>query len=268
MRLEVCGKSDVGLKRERNEDSFLANRRLNLYMVADGMGGHMGGGIASRLAVQSVEETMTRLMEAPDVPPTDHPGLQPGDFKGFLQYALGVASRRIFEKASHEAKLQGMGTTSVLVFFRKNKIYIANVGDSRAYRIRQGKLEQMTVDHSLVGEQLRAGILKPKEAKEHRLKNIITRSVGFQEEVEVDCEARGAKEDDFYLLCSDGLYNLVEEEEILDVVTHQNLKTACSQLIDIANSRGGDDNVTVVIVRVVSLEGDEGEAEEESTLQC
>lgn len=258
MRLEYFGKTDVGRKREKNEDSLLLNGKLNLYMVADGMGGHVGGGFASRLAVQTVEEAV--IQSRPE-------SLEPEDCKALLQHAVGMASRRIFEKAASEVNLQGMGTTAVALFFRKNKVYIGNVGDSRAYRIRSNKLEQMTVDHSLVGEQLRAGILKPKEAKEHRLKNIITRSVGFQSNVEVDSEVRMAKPGDFYLLCSDGLYNLVEDEEMLDVVTHQNLQNACQQLIDIANSRGGDDNITVVLVKVISLEEEEI-GEEESTLQC
>jgi protein phosphatase len=157
----------------------------------------------------------------------------------------------------------------MVMLFRDNRVYIANVGDSRGYRIRRNKMEQMTTDHSLVGEQIRAGMIRPKEAKEHRLKNIITRSVGFQEAVEVDVEARAVKAGDIYLLCSDGLYNMVEDDEILDVFLHHDLKEGTKHLVDIANSRGGDDNITLVLAKVVSLEKQEdGPEDEESTLQC
>lgn len=268
MQIEYYGKTDVGKKREKNEDSFLTDEKLQLYVVADGMGGHLGGGYASKMAVETVEETLQELDEDPNatLQETTIP-LKPGDFKGYLQHALMTASRRIYEKSVKDKKLQGMGTTCVVLTFRNNRAYIANVGDSRGYFFRNGKLTQVTADHSLVAEQIRAGILKPEEAKEHRLKNVITRSVGFQNDVEVDTKAQEVKEGDTFLLCSDGLYNLVEDTEISDIVSHNSLKDACSHLIDIANSRGGDDNITVVIAKVIELNKRGEEEEEEETQQ-
>ena len=270
MAIESFGTSDVGCKREKNEDSFLINEELQLYMVADGMGGHVGGEYASRLAVSTIEEAVVQLNEDPNVTLQDDFEMRPGDFKAWLKYAILMASKKIFEKAAEDSALHGMGTTAVVQLFRKNRVYIANVGDSRGYRIRGNKLDQVTTDHSLVGEQIRAGLIKPKEAKEHRLKNIITRSVGFQEDVEVDIEARAIKEGDIYLLCSDGLYNMVDNDEILDVLIHHDLRESSKHLIDIANSRGGDDNITLVLTKIISLDHDDfkGKEDEESTLQC
>lgn len=269
MRISSFGLSDVGCKREKNEDSFLVDDALQLYVIADGMGGHVGGEFASRLAVDTIQSAINQLNADPDATLQDPVAIavKPNDFKTWLQYSILLASHRIFEKATEDTSLQGMGTTAAAFLFRNNRVYVANVGDSRGYRIRGNKIEQLTTDHSLVGEQIRAGIIKPKEAKEHRLRNIITRSVGFQSEVEVDAEARAIKDGDVYLLCSDGLYNLVEDNEIMDVLTHQGLEAAGHHLIDIAKARGGDDNITLVLVKVDSLQNNPNE-DEESTMQC
>lgn len=264
MQIESFGLSDVGRKREKNEDNFLVDSQLDLYMVADGMGGHVGGEFASKMAVEIIRTVLFELTRDPEATLQESAEIKPGDYKSYLQFAISQASAKIFERACKETKLQGMGTTSVVLVFRNNKAFVANVGDSRAYRIRKGKIEQLTLDHSLVGEQIRAGMIQTRDAKDHRLKNIITRSVGFQEEVEADIEAKAVKEGDIFLLCTDGLYNLVEDEEMLDVTNHHDLKSACQHLIDIANARGGDDNVTVILNKVVSLES---ESEEESTIK-
>ena len=264
MQIENSGQSDVGRKREKNEDSFFMNKELELYVVADGMGGHVGGELASKLAVETINEVVSELLRDPEATLPESTEIKMGDYKSYLQFAISQASFKIFDKAAKDSKLQGMGTTAIITLFQHNKIYVANVGDSRVYRVRKGRIEQLTTDHSLVGEQVRAGMIKPQEAKDHRLKNIITRSVGFQEDVEADAEAKALKKDDIFLMCSDGLYNLVEDEEMLDIVTHHTLKEGCQHLIDIANSRGGDDNITVILTRAVALDEEE---EEESTMK-
>lgn len=251
--------SDVGQKRNRNEDSYLMNEGLQLYIVADGMGGHVGGDLASRLAVETIEETIKKLTAKPNVASQSSEEVKPGEFKTHLAYAIKMASRKIFEKALQDSKLQGMGTTTVVLLLRKNKAFLANVGDSRGYRIRGEKIEQLTTDHSLVEEQVRAGVLLPEEAKQHRYKNVITRSVGFQDEVDVDTQAKVIKANDIFVLCSDGLYNQLEAEEMLDVISHHDLQESCQHLVDIANSRGGDDNITVILVKVLSIKGEEEE---------
>lgn len=267
MRVEYAGVTDVGCKRTKNEDSLITDEKLNLFMVADGMGGHSAGEFASRMAVQTVLEIIQELTDDPDATLQNTTSIRPGDFKAYLRYAITQASQKIYEKATEDSSMQGMGTTAVVCLFRKNRVFIANVGDSRGYRIRNKKIEQVTEDHSLVAEQIRAGILRPSEAKEHRLKNIITRSVGFQEIVDVDCEAKSAKVGDIYLLCSDGLYNMMEDDEILGVVSQQPLQDAAAHLIDIAKTRGGDDNITLVLAKIGALDDGDPDEDEESTLQ-
>src|SRR5262249_49611609 len=150
--------------------------------------------------------------------------------------------------------LRGMGTTAVALLIHDNKGFIAHVGDSRAYLVRNGEIRQLTADHSLVAEQLRAGFITEEELKHHKFKNIITRSVGFQNEVEIDLLVRDLEAGDHLLLCSDGLSNLVDDQDIHKIVTKNQPKEACKKLIDLANKHGGDDNITVV---VASIEGSE-----------
>lgn len=266
MKIRSFGLSDVGRRREKNEDSFMQNEKLGLYTVADGMGGHLGGDFASRLATETIEGTILSLEQDPEMTLQEGGGsVRAGEYQSYLRYAISVASRRIFEKANSEAVLHGMGTTTVTLLFRNNKVYIANVGDSRAYRIRGEAISQITKDHSLVGEQFRAGMLSEEDARAHRLKNIITKSVGFQGEVDADIDIRVVREGDRFLLCTDGLSNMVRDEEIRDIVTTNDLEPACRKLIDIANERGGDDNITALLVEVESLDDerkDRGPSEE------
>ncbi|MBT3181667.1 MAG: Stp1/IreP family PP2C-type Ser/Thr phosphatase [Deltaproteobacteria bacterium] len=271
MKVKSFGISDVGKRREKNEDSFLANQEHMLFAVADGMGGHLGGDIASKLAAETIGEVISSLETDPDM--TLQEGgisVKPGEFQSYLRYAIRLASKRIFEKADGDASLRGMGTTTVALLLRNDKAYIANVGDSRVYRIRGNQILQITKDHSLVAEQMRAGILSEKDARVHRFRNIITRSVGFQEDVEADVDIRVVREGDRFVLCSDGLSNMIRDDEIRDVIANTDVEPGCTRLIDIANERGGDDNITVVAVEVVSVEGDgevcddEGDDEDES----
>ncbi|MFA4974583.1 MAG: Stp1/IreP family PP2C-type Ser/Thr phosphatase [bacterium] len=259
MLIRSFGISDVGKRREKNEDNYLVHDGLRLYAVADGMGGHLGGDIASGLAISTIEEVVSSLEQDPDTTLQEGVNLKQGEYQGYLRYAVSLSSKRIFDKAKEESSLRGMGTTTVAVLFRDNKAYIANVGDSRAYRIRSDEILQVTKDHSLVGEQMRAGIMTEEEARGSRLKNIITRSVGFQENVDADVEIRVVQKGDRYLLCSDGLSNLLGDKEIRDIVATNDLETACRRLIDIANDRGGEDNITVVIAEVDSLDGSTGQ---------
>lgn len=259
MRIRIFGLTDVGKRRERNEDSYLVNEDMNLAVVADGMGGHLGGEYASKLAVKVVEEILGELESDPELTLQEGAHFKAGDYTSYLRYAVQQASQNIYEKATNDATLKGMGTTTVVALFRNNKVYIANVGDSRGYRVRNGQIQQITKDHSLVGEQIRAGIISEDDARAHRLKNIITRSVGFQEEVDTDVDIRVLRVGDTFIMCSDGLSNMIEDEEICTVVQDNDLEEACQHLIDIANERGGDDNITVVLARVDGLDDDDSE---------
>lgn len=249
MQIKCFGLTDIGRKRGRNEDSFLVNQDLGLYVVADGMGGHSGGEFASRFAVSTVEEVLQSMNMDPEATVISGVNEDGTNFGDRLRYAIEVASQKIYDQALYEPELKGMGTTVTAVIVDENKACIANVGDSRVYHIRGNDISQVTEDHSLVSEQIKAGILTEEEAKKHKLKNIITRSVGYQEEVEADLFYLDLEPGDSLVMCTDGLTNLVEDSFIYDTVKKSsgNLEQACKVLVSEANEKGGDDNITVIV---------------------
>ena len=223
MRITSCGMTDVGVKRTNNEDNYLINDELGLFVVCDGMGGHAGGEFASAIAVNTVEEVLTNFE---------------------------AHAERIFEKAQEETEYRGMGTTCITLLMDGGNAFLGHVGDSRAYVVREGRIEQLTEDHSLVNEKIKAGLLTPDQARGHKLKNIITRSLGYTEDVEIDVQVRALRRGDHYVMCSDGLSNLIETGEIGEIVLDGSPQEVARRLIELACARGGDDNVTVVIARV------------------
>jgi protein phosphatase len=257
MKITSCGITDVGQKRQNNEDNFLINDECNLYVVADGMGGHVGGEFASQIAVTTIEEVIQNVEVDPEATRPDWGALGSNiAIAGEkLKYAIRLAGKRIFDRTNDEPELRGMGTTTVAMLFDHNRVFLAHVGDSRAYLIRAGTVAQVTEDHSLVNEQIRLGLITREAARNHKLKNIITRSVGYQEDVEIDTIVRPVEKADRFVLCSDGLSNLVEESEILEIVgSNISAEAAAQKLIDLANGRGGDDNITLIIAQVDELE--------------
>lgn len=240
MVFEVWGQTDVGLKREINQDSILVDKNLSLFIVADGMGGHKGGEVASAMAVETVQEVVEQqLSTSGSVSPRD-----------ILKNAFREASKRIYLKSTREnPELMGMGTTMVLALAYKNKIYIANVGDSRAYLFQDNNLWQITEDHSLVNEQIRAGIIDPNDPESMVGRNVITRSVGFEEEVTVDILEREVVSGELFLLCSDGLCGLVSNERIAEICRKNSPQQIVSIGIEAAKSAGGDDNISVVVFK-------------------
>lgn len=240
MKFEIWAKTDVGLKREINQDTILVDPELNLFIVADGMGGHKGGEVASALAVETVQEIVKdRLQGASRINPAE-----------VLAEAYRASSRRIHEKSTRQnPELMGMGTTMVSLLAYKEKIYIANVGDSRAYLFRDPYLWQLTEDHSLINEQIKAGIINESEAPNVIGRNVITRSVGYESEVLVDLLVREFQSGEFYLLCSDGLSGLVPDFRIAQICHEIKPKDIVSKCIEKAKSAGGDDNVSVVYIQ-------------------
>ena len=241
-RLVYGAGTDVGLRREENQDSFGIVERpgFRLFIVADGMGGVKGGGIASNLAVQTVREKLGACEKIGQIEIVD---------------ALEAANSAILQRGGAEDGTQGMGTTFVGVAFVASGMFVVNVGDSRAYRIRKGAIDQLTEDHTLVRELIRTGAISPDQAENHPVSHMLTRSLGPAVDVSVDCDFLADVDDgDLFLLCSDGLYNLVHDAEMLDLVNNNSLDEAIQKLIDLANSRGGTDNITVMLVRV----GDSG----------
>jgi PPM family protein phosphatase len=238
----------VGRKRDHNEDSFLIDDELQLYVVADGMGGHAGGGTASRIAVETIDQKLRELRAAEPVP-TGPRNLQDSPVPETIRGAVEQACLAIYARAQEDPELAGMGTTVISLLLDDTYAFFAHVGDSRAYLVRGDLIQQISEDHSLVNEQIKAGMITPEEARHSRYRNIITRSVGFEEEVQVDVMGLLAEPGDTFILCSDGLANMLEDTEILETVRVQPLEKVPATLIALANERGGDDNITVVAVR-------------------
>jgi serine/threonine protein phosphatase PrpC len=250
LQIVARGETDVGQKRDHNEDSFVVDEDLGLYVVADGMGGHAGGGTASRLAVESIQARMWKARAAQPDLFKKLGTLEESPLREVLRDAVEGACRDIFRAAQGDPALAGMGTTVTAVAMAGPNTFVAHVGDSRCYLARAGRIHQISEDHSLVNEQLKAGAITPDEARHSRLRNIITRSVGFEADVTVDLMGLEAEPGDRLVLCCDGLSNMVEDEEIRDVVEKTPVEQAPRRLIEIANERGGDDNITVIVVHV------------------
>lgn len=246
-----AGLTDVGRKRSHNEDSYLIDEELQLFVVADGMGGHAGGGTASRIAVETIDKELRGVRNSPTSPFKAETSLQDSPLPDFLRAAVEKACFEIYRAAQEDPRLAGMGTTVITLCVQHQHAMFAHVGDSRAYLVRGDLIQQISEDHSLVNEQIKAGMITPDEARHSRYKNIITRSVGFEEEVQVDVMGIMLELNDSFILCSDGLANLVEDREIREIISTSELKDAPKKLVDLANERGGDDNITVIVVRAV-----------------
>ena len=249
LKAASAGLTDVGRKRDHNEDSFLIDDELQLYVVADGMGGHAGGGTASRIAVETIDKKL-RDLRASTPEKASPTNLQDSAVPETIRSAVEQACLAIFAKAQEDPELAGMGTTVISLMLDDAHAFFAHVGDSRAYLVRGDLIQQISEDHSLVNEQIKAGMITPEEARHSRYRNIITRSVGFEEEVQVDVMGLLAEAGDTFVLCSEGLANMLEDSEILETVRSLPLGEIPGKLIEMANERGGDDNITVVAVRV------------------
>jgi protein phosphatase len=252
MRAVAAGISDVGLQRDHNEDSFAILNDQELYVVADGMGGHRAGDVASRLATDAIVEFF-RATASEDVTWPFHFDSRLSEEENRLLTGIRIANRQILERSARSRECHGMGTTVVGALFSplKKKMYIGHVGDSRAYRVRQSKITQLTRDHSLVNDYLLAMPELTEEQKSELPKNVITRALGMQDHVTVDLQSVDAEIGDLFVLCSDGLSGMIGDEEILDIANSgPDLQDACRRLVALANEHGGEDNITAVIVRI------------------
>jgi len=259
MRLTSLGQTDVGQKRDNNEDSYLIREDLGLFVVADGMGGHAGGETASRIAVETIAANIEESRQNGTDPLTEIVPMEEARLADAMRESVEAACYAIFQKAKVEPHLAGMGTTvSAMVVKPSAKegvvdAYFGHVGDSRIYLVRGDLIQQVSEDHSLVAEQIRAGVLTEEEARNSRFKNIITRSVGFEEDVLVDVMGLWAEPGDVFVMCSDGLSNFLVDPEYFKLVREHSgdaIENLPQAFIDLANSRGGDDNITVIVVRV------------------
>lgn len=252
VEIEVASRTDVGQVRSANEDSCDTFERADgtrLLIVADGMGGHQGGATASQMAVATVSDLFTNDS-------SNH-------IEALIENAIIRANERIFELAQNDPTLEGMGTTVVAFLLDSNgQGFVAHVGDSRAYRYRLGQLEPLTVDHSVVAEMHRRGLISADEAAVHPRRNEILRSVGVLAEVEVEVAKVEVAPGDRFLLCSDGLTGVVSDEEIATVVQAESAGTAVETLIQMANDRGGPDNISV---QILAIPPDQSEGDPEAT---
>lgn len=240
MLISAWGLTDVGLKRSNNQDSILLDSANHLYVVADGMGGHKGGEVASQMAVEVAQTILKRDIGIADLSPRD-----------LIAKIYQEATAQIHHRSSVVSpELSGMGTTMVMAFLYNGKVYVGNVGDSRAYLLHRGSLWPMTDDHSLVNEQLRSGLIREEDLSTISGKNVITRSVGFEPEVVPDIFEREVQEGEAILLCSDGLCGLVNDQKIEEICNSNLGKRVVEKCIDEAKLAGGDDNVSVIYIQL------------------
>ncbi len=250
MRTEIGARSDIGRVRENNEDSFRLVPGVGLFVLSDGMGGQAHGEMASRIAVEMV---VTHCREAQDNSSLPYPGEHHSKFSektNRLVTAVHLANRAVHEAAQAIPNHHGMGATLVAAWIDQRRLSVANVGDSRAYLLRSGQLEQLTEDHSLVAEQVRIGVLTPEQASQSEMQSVLTRALGAEEEVEVDSSEQLLLDGDRLLLCSDGLTRMVSNEQIARVILDSaGPQQAADRLVELANEAGGADNVTVVVLQ-------------------
>ncbi|MCU0673634.1 MAG: Stp1/IreP family PP2C-type Ser/Thr phosphatase [Myxococcota bacterium] len=252
MNFIAAGLSDVGLQREHNEDSFVILAEHRLFVVADGMGGHRAGDVASKMATHAIASFFqATASEDATWPFSFDPHLSIDENR--LVTGIKLANRKIFEASVKHREVHGMGTTVVACLFskEKGKVYVAHVGDSRAYRIRGGEITQLTRDHSLVNDYLLVMPDMTDEQRDELPKNVITRALGMQDSVAVDMVPDEPKPGDVYVLCSDGLSGMITDPEIAKIVADagDDVEKAARELIQSANQNGGDDNITVAVIR-------------------
>src|SRR5580693_10225220 len=253
LRIEVAGETNVGMKRTHNEDNFSILEESGLYIVADGMGGHASGEVAAKMAVDSLKEFFSATANDPERTWPYKMDRSKGYEENRLITGIKLANLRIYESAQRDPRQRGMGTTIVTMFAVEDGVYIAHVGDSRVYRVRDGKIEQLTEDHSLLNDYIKMKRLTAEEIANFPHKNVIVRALGMKDTVKVDSRFEQPQENDIILMCSDGLSGPVTDPDMLDIlVSSPDLKTAASRLISRANENGGPDNITVVLARWVS----------------
>jgi protein phosphatase len=263
MRTRFAGKTDVGLLRDRNEDSFLVFPRYRFAAVADGMGGHLSGDIASSLAVATLREFYTNTVGPDRTWPFPYDN-ELTEEENCVVVGVRLANQSVFRRARRSQNESGMGTTIVVVMFTRDskQVIVGHVGDSRCYRVRDGQITQLTSDHSLVSEVTEIAPWLSEEEVSQLPSNVITRALGMSPDVVVDLLTTETRVGDTYLLCSDGLNGMLTDDEILAAFDHDELDRVCGELVDRANEAGGNDNTTVVVIRIESEDAKQGEDDE------
>jgi len=243
MIFAIGAQTDVGIMRRNNEDAFYVDREEGLFIIADGVGGHESGEVASRMAVETIPLSFRDALD------------RGRGVKEALSHSITATNARIIERSTRYAEFRGMGTTVVIAYIVDDIVWIAHVGDSRAYMITNNRIDQLTRDHTRVNEMVRTGFLSPTQARNHSLHNILTRALGVKPEVESETSSHRIFDSDILLLCSDGLTEMLAENDILNIcVSSSDPDRICKRLIDSANDEGGKDNTTVIVVRACEAE--------------
>jgi len=256
----ACGRTDVGRKREHNEDAFLVDDALQLYVVADGMGGHAAGEVASSTSIEVIRRELEASRPALAITQADTPGAERNRILQLLEDAIQKACATVYRMGQAEAQKRGMGSTLSMMVVVGNGAFIGHVGDSRIYLVRENEIHQLTVDHTLINEQVKRGVLSPDEARKARYKNVITRAVGIQEQVRVDTMHLDVLPSDRFILCSDGLHGYLRPGDLERLLAEGPPAELPARLIALANERGGKDNITVLYLDIPDDE--KGAAEE------
>lgn len=256
MKIKASGITDVGLKREENEDSFSKEDSLGLYVVADGMGGHLAGEVASRVAVEMINKSVRKWLE--DEAREDELFGPPDNsltlIGNYILSSIRMANRVVYEMAMEHQEYHGMGTTVVILYVTPTLIIAANVGDSRIYMVRDGHMEMLSKDHTIVQEQVDMGTMTEKEAATSPLRHILTKNLGSAENLEPDVFEIEPSNKDRFLLCSDGLTDLVSDDEILEMTKkNRDPSNLCRKLVDMVLKRGAHDNATIISVFVSGI---------------
>lgn len=250
--LEIASHTDPGIVRSHNEDSIASDADKGIVVLADGMGGYNAGEVASCMATTVISTELQQMLE--EYSPFDIDA-QSGQTvaQSMLREQIAKANTSIYQAAQSQAQYAGMGTTLVVAMFHDNKVTVAHIGDSRLYRLRGDEFSQVTKDHSLLQEQIDSGLITPEQAKTSHNKNLVTRALGIDPEVEPEINDYDSQVGDIYLLCSDGLCDMVSDEDIGMAVQTlgANIKLCCQQLVQMANDNGGRDNISVILVKVV-----------------
>ena len=254
MELSFWAATDVGKKREINEDNFLVDKKLSLFIVADGMGGHASGEVASKMAAETIGEFYQRTREDEDATWPYKMDRSLSYIENRLVCGIKLANLRIFETSNRDLRYKGMGTTIVSTLVAGDKIYVGHVGDSRVYRVRDSGIVQLTRDHSLLEDYKEAkSDMTEEEERNFPHKNVITRALGMRETVQVDIRSHQIKSGDVYVLCSDGLSGMVQDDSIAQTVSGaKSLERAVAELVDAANRNGGTDNVTTLLLQCLA----------------
>jgi protein phosphatase len=254
--IRASGISDVGLKREGNEDFFSTDDTMGLYIVADGMGGHLAGEVASRIAVEMINKSLLKWVDegTPEEELFGNPDSSLTARGNYILSSIQLANRVVYELALENEQYHGMGTTAVVLSVSPTLVVAANVGDSRIYMLRNGHIERLSKDHTIVAEQVEMGIMSADEAENSPLKHVLTRNLGSAEHVEPDIFELEPSENDRYILCSDGLTDLVADEEIQALAEEEHEpEKLCHRFVELVIQRGAHDNTTVVSVFLEDL---------------